>query len=169
VKSLKESISTKVMSVNATDPVSRAYHMMKQGGCRHLPVLDDGRLVGLISDRDVQRALKSDVHDIFSMPVVEISLDAHALVKSYMSSPVITAKSGEDLLTATKIMLDNKIGALVIVDDNHLTGILTRHDLMKVLADLLEHPQHTIMDRLEGLAYNSGIGEVVKALSNSGI
>jgi acetoin utilization protein AcuB len=169
VKSLKESISTRVLSIEASEPVAKAYHLMKQVGCRHLPVLEQGRLVGMISDRDVQRALNSNVRDIFSMPVVELSLEPNALVREFMSSPIVTVPADKDLLSATKMMIEQKIGALVIVEDQKIVGIMTRHDLLVVLADVLEHPHSTIVDRLESLAYNSGVGEIFKALSNSGI
>ncbi len=110
--------------------------LMRSGGVRHLPVVRDGRAVGVLSDRDVQRASPSmfsnltpeEYNRMFeTIPVIKV------MVRDPLTIPPETS-----LLAAAQQMFEQKIGSLLVTDpDKRLIGIVTTTDLMRVLVDAL--------------------------------
>lgn len=102
--------------------------LMKRHKIRHLPVLEGGTLVGLLSDRDVQ--VISSVSQ----------LDASCiLVEDAMSQAPWTVKGTALLHDVARVMADRKLGSAVVLDDaDHVIGVFTTTDGMRVLADVLE-------------------------------
>jgi CBS domain-containing protein len=92
---------------------------MAVGAFRHLPVLDDrGRLVGILSDRDILRAL---------------ARPKSTIVAEIMTRSPVTVKADAAAHTAATIMLDRKIGSLPVVnDDGQLVGLVTETDFLEV-------------------------------------
>ncbi|HEX8969404.1 MAG TPA: CBS and ACT domain-containing protein [Chloroflexota bacterium] len=110
-------------SVMTTEPhhtLQSAAHLMRDGRFRHLPVVRDGHLLGIISDRDVERP------DCRTVAVV-------------MHADVIAVNPDTPIEVAARLMLDNKIGALPVVEQgtDSLVGIVSQTDLFSVLARLL--------------------------------
>ena len=118
---LVDSVMTR--SVVTTEP-SRSLHSaagtMQAGRFRHLPVVQDGRLLGIVSDRDLNGHQSSTVADV-------------------MHSSVITVSPDTPVDVAARLMLENKIGALPVVDPgtDRLVGIVSQTDLFTVLVRLL--------------------------------
>lgn len=113
--------------------LSQAYEMMREYHCRHLPVHDgQGRLVGVLSDRDISRAMNQQIdhHEI------EISFDDDDRVKDFMSWPAVTIGSELSVSEAAKMMVDQKLSALVVIDGNHQSpdGIVTTDDMLRLIA-----------------------------------
>jgi acetoin utilization protein AcuB len=128
---------TKQPVVAAPDmSVPDALNQMRQQRIRRLPVVDKGgRLVGIVSDRDLLHASPSPAT---SLSVWEITyLLSKVLLKDVMTSKVITVNGDTPLEDAARIMADNKIGGLPVVDDGALVGIITETDLFKVFVELL--------------------------------
>ncbi len=156
----------------ANENLSNAYFRMRQGKCRHLPVVDSsGILVGIISDRDFQRAMWPsiilDMVDAHGLPETP-TFKRGATVAEHMSWPAKTLSSGESLLTATRLMIEEKISAIVIVEDDQMIGILTHEDLLRVLANFLSEPE-SLGEKAMFLAYNSPLARVSNFLSGIGI
>jgi len=111
-----------VVSVEAT--IGEAYQLLRDRGFRHLPVVDGGRLVGVLTDRDLRLATSS------------FSEKPHAAtdpVSATMSSPPLTADPLDPVEDAARIMREHKIGCLPVVDGGELVGILTGMDLLDAL------------------------------------
>jgi CBS domain-containing protein len=157
------------MTVRYKDDLTCAYNRMKREGFRHLLVIDDqGEFVGIISDRDFQRAMwpmsHADAHGLPEGPKFPID----AKVGSYMSRPVKSLPDDTELITVVNLMIDQKISAVAVTRDSEICGIITHEDLLRVLGDLLRAPT-SLQDRLEGLTYNSPLGHVANLLSAAGI
>lgn len=157
------------MTVRSKDELSMAYVRMKREGYRHMPVVDDqGNLIGMISDRDFKRAMwpmnNVDAHGLPEGP----NFRQEAKVSEYMSWPVKALSEDTDLLVAVQTMIDQKVSALVIMRDGEMTGIVTNEDLLKVLANLLKHPD-SLKDKALALAYNSPLSKVSELLATAGI
>jgi acetoin utilization protein AcuB len=103
-----------------------ADQMMKKHDIRHLPVLDGGALVGVISDRDVQV--------IGSMSELDPSC---ILVEDAMSASPWTVARETPLLDVARTMAEKKLGSAVVVENNRVIGVFTTTDGMKCLAELL--------------------------------
>ncbi len=109
-------MTTALMTINASEPLSEAKIDMQSGLVHHLPVVDDrGHLVGIVSDRDiVRRADKKRIADVMSRDVVTTRPDAPAHL-------------------AASMMLDFRIGSLPVVnDDGALVGVVTITDYLAV-------------------------------------
>ncbi len=116
--------------------IDDALHLMREKKVRRLPVLDhSGRMVGIVSDKDLLHASPSPAT---SLSIYEMHyLLSKLTVKRVMSSPVITVGPNTPLEEAARIMADNKIGGLPVVEDGRLAGIVTETDIFKLLIELL--------------------------------
>jgi CBS domain-containing protein len=103
---------------------------MRLGRIRHLPVLDDeGALVGIVSQRDLfrgalARALGYGAH-------AQQKLLGQLLVKEVMTNDPVAVAPDAPLADAARLMLERKIGALPVVENGRLVGILTESDFVK--------------------------------------
>src|SRR5512146_96380 len=131
-----ERMTRNPVTVTEDASIDDALHLMRERKVRRLPVLDtSGRMVGIVSDKDLLHASPSPAT---SLSVYELHyLLAKLVVKRVMSSPVITVSLNTPLEEAARIMADNKIGGLPVVDDGKLTGIITETDVFKLLIELL--------------------------------
>jgi predicted transcriptional regulator len=164
----KHTMSTGLVTINCQDSLEEAYEKMKEYRIRHLLVIDDSDdVVGIISDRDLQRAkwplFKSK--DALSEPFFREG----DCVESYMSWPIKSVSHETDLSKVVEIMVNEKISAVVVTIGETSAGIVTHEDLLKLLSKFLKPPSSSPKERLEAWAYNSPIGRVMTALADSGI
>ncbi len=113
-----------VTVIQVTTPIGEAFQQLQQHGFRHLPVMDQSRLVGVLTDRDIRFATSS------LSPAPRTADDPVSLA---MSSPVLTADPWDPIEDAARIMRDRKIGCLPVLDGSELVGILTGMDLLDAL------------------------------------
>lgn len=117
-------------------PIAVAVHLLRTRKIRHLPVVDaDGRLVGIVTDRDLRQVL-------FDPSIVEAPDDAALTlaaltVREIMTWGVISVGPDTDLRAAARLMRERKIGALPVTDDGVVVGILTETDVLAVIDTLL--------------------------------
>lgn len=140
-------MTKKIITVNVLMPIQNAYETMKAYNIRHLPVVDQsGKLVGMLSDRDVLRA--AQVRMISELEQ-EMSFNPHHTVEDFMSWPVQTVSEKTPILDLVNLMLDQKVSALIVNDPNHyIKGIVTTEDLLDYLADILRNSEHTRKETL---------------------
>ncbi|UCD14134.1 MAG: CBS domain-containing protein [Thermoplasmatales archaeon] len=131
-KSLKSLMKTAVNSVSPDDRVVHARRIMIDEDVARLPVIDQGKLVGIISDFEIAYAFAL-LKRSFSLGHQKHQLD-ELLVKDVMKSPVIWTMPSTTAADAAKLMLKYNIGALPILKDNNLVGIVTRTDLLKTMS-----------------------------------
>ena len=128
-----------VMSMSPTTilpstSVHAAQALMQQRKIRHLPVLQDGRLVGIISDRDVRLALPSPAT---SLTVWEIRHLLDKLTVGEVMTYFVMTTTPDCLVTeAVGRMLKHKVGALPVVENRQVIGILTRTDILRAFRRL---------------------------------
>jgi acetoin utilization protein AcuB len=110
-------------------PVVEARQLMVDKRIRHLLVTEGGKLLGIVTDRDIRLNLPSPAT---SLSVWEINyLLARLTVASVMTKPVITVDPRRDARSAAELMLYHKIGALPVIDGATLLGIITETDLLR--------------------------------------
>ena len=117
-------------------PMQEALKLMRERGIRRLPVVDKkGKLVGIVSDRDLLHASPSDAT---SLSVWELNyLLSKVTLKELMTTPVITVTPETPVQEAARIMAEKKIGGLPVVQAGKVVGIITETDLFRVLLELL--------------------------------
>lgn len=113
-------------SIGAKQPLGKAVEFMRDHRVRHLPVLHGGELVGILSDRDV-----------VLLEGLSGALSDEILVEEAMTSEPYAVPGTTPLAEVLKVMADRKIGAAVVIDDNHVVGIYTSTDAVRMLAERL--------------------------------
>ena len=133
-----------VVTLEATDKLDLADGIMRLARIRHLPVVSEGRVVGILSQRDLFRAAVSSLLQL--RREAEREWLATIPVQAVMTRPVFTVPASVTLRAAVGIMLDKRIGCLPVVEDGKLVGLLSESDCLRHLAHLLE-----ISEAKEGL------------------
>jgi len=114
-----------------------AVRMLVESGVRHLPVLENGVVVGMLSDRD----LRSGTSSLLGPPnwSRELSKYLSDPIASLMSRPVKSVTPESDLKDAVELMLRDHVGAVPVVDaeSNRLVGIISYFDVLRAMSDLL--------------------------------
>ncbi len=123
------------MTLAVDEHLNLASDLMRLGRVRHMPVLSHGRLVGIVTQRDLFRAAVSSV--LGFRPAVEREWLAKIRVAEVMTKPVITARSDWTVRQAVDVMLEHRIGCLPIVDGERLEGLLSETDCLGLLGRLL--------------------------------
>ena len=124
------------VTVTPRNAIRTAVNLMREVGCRRLPVIDRGRLVGIITDRDLRRAANSPFvvrehwYDNFILDHIEVG--------SCMTPNPLTIHPDAAVGEAARLMRDHKIGGLPVVADGQLLGIVTETDLLNFLIEMLE-------------------------------
>ncbi len=138
VKTVGEISSSKLVTIRLDSTVVEAQTLMSERRFRHLPVVNElGEIVGILSDRDVQRA--STVARTPNSVEFTQTLDPKILVKDFMSWPVHSVTSDITVRDVALRMLNEKISALMVKDVNGiLRGIVTTDDLIRYLISLLD-------------------------------
>jgi acetoin utilization protein AcuB len=116
--------------------VTDAQDIMINKGFRHLPILDENnKLVGLITKGSLASALPSDTSTLSRFEVSYVL--AKIKVKSIMIEDVITATPDTPIEIAARMMADNLIGCLPVIEEDKLVGIITDRDLFFTMVSLL--------------------------------
>jgi CBS domain-containing protein len=130
-KKLKEIMQKKLHTISPDDRVIHARRMMIDENVARLPVVDQGTLVGIISDTEITFALASVKRSI------SLGRQKHALdelrVEDVMKTPTIWTEPGMTASEAAKVMIKNNIGSLPLIENNKIVGIITRTDLIKTI------------------------------------
>ena len=132
---VKDWMSKRVITVEESDSLSVAINTLKRNKIRHLPVLRDEKLVGIVTDRDIKRASPSKVT---SLDIWEIHyLMSKINVKDVMVKKPYTVAVEATIEKAALMMDENKIGSLpVLNEDENLVGILSIHDIFSALISI---------------------------------
>jgi acetoin utilization protein AcuB len=130
-----ERMSRPVISVSPDSPINDVLAMLKKEHIRRVPVIKDGKLVGIVSERDLLNASPSPVT---TLSVWELNyLISKVKIKNVMSRKVITVNRDTPIEEAARIMADKKIGGLPVVDGDRVVGMITETDLFKVFLELM--------------------------------
>lgn len=129
-------MSTDVITLIEDETLAHAKRCMDRGRIRHLPVLRDRKLVGLVTHRDLLAASFSIFAEV--EPVEQRRIFVTVPVAEAMHRDVITVRPDEPVADAARTLLDNKWGCLPVVDDGgDLVGIVTEADFLRLTVRML--------------------------------
>lgn len=124
---IDSAMTREVIWIEPTDDLVVAHGLMTGLGIRHLPVIDKGRLVGILSDRDI-RAFSTVKDGFLSVPDLEVA--------EVMTRDLVTCPPTASVSEVGEKMLKNKIDSIPIVsDDGTLAGLVTTADMIQLLID----------------------------------
>jgi CBS domain-containing protein len=131
---VREMMSTGIEVVDRNDNLRAVEERMATKQLRHLPVLEQGEIVGLVTQRDLFKAAMSS-----TMGYGEKAQKAYlqsVRVKEIMTYPVVTISPETSVATAVDMILTKGIGCLPVVDGTTLVGMVTKTDLLRCLRTL---------------------------------
>jgi acetoin utilization protein AcuB len=124
-----------VITINPEMPIVEALNLMRREHIRRTPVLKDGKLVGIVSEKDLLNASPSAAT---SLSVWELNyLMSKITISEVMNRKVMTVSEDTPIEEAARIMADNKIGGLPVMRNSHIVGIITETDLFKIFLELM--------------------------------
>jgi acetoin utilization protein AcuB len=115
------------VTIRATATIGAAWKTMRTRRLRHLPVLgSNGRLIGIVTDRDLRQATLARVHALRDA-------ERDLLVQDVMTCAVVTIDAEASVSRAARLMYERRIGSLPVVEAGRLVGIVTERDLLRAL------------------------------------
>ena len=127
-------MQSKIVTISASDSLSTVEDIMTLGHVRHMPVVRGGRLVGVVSERDLLRVSLSHLND-FGQDRRRAFL--HAVeIERVMSAPPIVVGLDATVREAARVMAEQKIGCLPVVEGAELVGLVTETDVLRHFAGL---------------------------------
>jgi acetoin utilization protein AcuB len=123
---VSERMSTKPTSVTPDDTLAAAKALMDAEGFHRLPVLEEGRLVGILTERDIR---------------LHWGYLESTKVDAAMTAEPIFVPPATNIEEAARVLLRHKIGGLPVVDKGKLVGIITTTDMLKAFLDVVRGPQ----------------------------
>lgn len=139
-----EHMTPSPVTISVDASVDQALALMREQGVRHLPVLDNGAVTGLVTDIDLRTAW---------FP----SLLSELTVKDLMNSHPLFVQADDTVYHAARLLYQHKVTGLLVMDNGRLAGIITLADLLKVFMELLGLLQDSV--RLD-LALRPGPGSL---------
>jgi acetoin utilization protein AcuB len=124
------------LSVRPDTKLAAAFLKMRIGHFRHLPVVDGGALVGMVTDRDLRRphmneSATTQWHELYDV-------DDERPVRDIMTTEVRSVGPDQPLEDAVDIFVEHGYGALPVVDEGTLIGILSVYDVLRATHELLQ-------------------------------
>jgi len=132
---IRQVMSSSVVTLASDQTLREVIELLRSKHIRHLPIVDEGQLVGIVTDRDVKRATPS-LHSGVDRDEYDRVLD-ETKIAQFMTREPMTIAPDLDLKSAVKIFIERKVGALPVVENAQLVGIVSQIDLLRVLHDLL--------------------------------
>jgi acetoin utilization protein AcuB len=127
---VRDAMTRDVVTVEPEESAARAWGLCRERNIRHLPVVEGGRLVGIVSDRDLR-----DLSPPRATTDEENTL-GWVQIRDMMSTRVITSHPLDTIEHAAKVIYENRFNCLPVVADEELVGIITSSDLVRTLVEL---------------------------------
>jgi acetoin utilization protein AcuB len=163
---VRDVMRTKVATVGPRTTLPEALRLTRERGIRHLPVLEEGKLVGIVSDRDLKRAMASPATSLARQELTYL-LDRLTL-EEIMTRAVITVAPNFPVEEAARIMVKERISALPVTEGGQLVGIVTETDVLDLFVRAMGagEPSSRLDVLLDGR--RSALAEVIQIVEAAG-
>lgn len=131
IPQIQRYMTTAPHTIGDDQPLVTAHKVLREHHIRHLPVLRGGRIVGMLTERDL--ALVETLRGVDA---------ATTTVADAMSQDVFTVRPSSPLDEVAEELAERKLGSAIVVDNGHVVGIVTTVDLCRALAELLRGRLH---------------------------
>lgn len=161
-----ERMKSPVITVRPDISLIDALNLMRQEHIRRTPVVKDGKLVGIVSEKDLLNASPSPAT---SLSIYEMNyLLSKLQIKDVMTKNVFTITEDTPIEEAARIMADNKIGSMPVVQDDRIVGIITETDLFKLLLELMGAREMGVRVTALLLDQRGKLAKLAQVVSNEG-
>jgi acetoin utilization protein AcuB len=133
---VRDYMVSEVETLAPDDSLETAVMLERRFRIRHIPIVENGELVGMVTDRDLKRALPSPVTGSDQQTFERVVQTT--LLRQIMTRSPMTIGPGAPLREAVQIMCDKKFGAIPVVEKGKLVGIITGVDMLRAFLALLD-------------------------------
>ncbi len=160
-------MKTPVITIHPDTTLEAALNLMQAEHIRRLPVVDsNGKLVGIISERQLLAASPSDATTLSVYEMRELM--NKVTVEKIMTTRVLTVTADTPLEETARIMADNKIGGMPVVDGAKVVGMITETDVFKVFLELLGAREKGLRLTIETRDAPGTLAKISKAIFDAG-
>ncbi|MCO5143339.1 MAG: CBS domain-containing protein [Oligoflexia bacterium] len=160
IPKVNAAMTKKIVTIFWKSSIKRAWELMEKKQIRHLPVTDDnGNILGILSDRDVNRAMDPKL----------VYFSDEARVSDYMSWPILIVNKNDSLVHVLDIMIDQKISALLVTESEEVVGICTSEDMLRAFRQLLETGANHKNAKLSDLVFQPLLQEAIRTTGSIGL
>jgi acetoin utilization protein AcuB len=132
---VKNRMTSNPYTISPDATIAEALDLMRNNNIRRLPVVKNGKLVGIVTEKEMQEVSPSKAT---TLSIFELNyLLAKTKVSTVMTKKVITVSPDALLEEAAVLMRDNRVGALPVVQDGKVVGIITETNIFDAFIDLL--------------------------------
>ena len=153
---VEELMTTHVFTVEPHDMIDRVFFLIHYEKVRHIPVVEKGKVIGMVSDRDMYKALGPKSNSNIIEPN-KAGTELHVIpkkVQNIMRRGLISIEPDSLASDAAAVMAEHKIGAIPVIKDDKLVGILSSTDILRVFSKL-EHAKELREQRIaEGKSHS---------------
>lgn len=166
----KDTMTSPLRVLNIHDNLRKAAMMVLQNDVKKLPVLDNGRLVGIIRHNDIINVYVSQrLEDTKDSNFIEIRNLGEKTVKEIMIQDVVKIDKDENISNLLDLMIVRKIGSVIVTEDGKSVGIITERDIMREIIENKKDPQITKVNEIMSsplitISPNTKINEANKAM-----
>ena len=136
-QSITNVMTKKVVTLNDKDTLEKAEFLFKKNNIRHIPVVKDNKIVGMLSYNDLLRISFADAYNTLETEADTLVYNMFT-IKQVMTKNLVHVNSKATIKEVAEIFYQKEFHALPVVDNGTLVGIITTTDLMKYLIDNLE-------------------------------
>lgn len=159
-------MSHPVITMSPDLPIVDALNLMKRERIRRAPVVKDGKMVGIVSDKDLLNASASPTT---SLSVWELNyLLSKITVKEVMTKKILSVTENTPIEEAARIMADNKIGGLPVTRGEDVVGIITETDLFKIFLELMGAREPGVRVTAEIPEQRGQLAKLTQAIASEG-
>jgi acetoin utilization protein AcuB len=163
---VQDIMTQQVVAIDPDMPIGDAYMLMRQRDIRHFPIVSNknghSQLVGIVSDRDI-RLVGSQ------LPQAPAGVTLKDPVSKLMSSPVITTHPTDPVEESAKVLRREKIGAMPVVDEDDLVGIVSSIDFLEALVRMTGVHEAATRLEVEVSDRPGSLAELTAAIANKGL
>ena len=134
MRTVSDIMTREVITLGCNDSLQLAKDILSLDRLRHFPVVDDGVVVGVVSQRDLYKASLGSALQ-YGEKARQAFLQGIA-VKEVMSTPPITITPHIPIQEAARLMMERKIGCLPVLDGPRLVGIVSETDMLKLITEM---------------------------------
>lgn len=163
-------ISKNLIHVTKSDDLKTVLACFKVNKISHIPVIENSRIVGMISKTDVVESLYDNFEDLSQESFDSIC--HNTFVRELMIQPVIVAQVKETEMQILNKLISHEVGSIIIKDGDEVVGIVTEKDLVKYLCQITENTMSfsdKLGNQLVQWMEKNGLFKISKALSDIGI
>jgi acetoin utilization protein AcuB len=137
---VRDSMTPNPVTVTPKTSIAEVWDLMRDLEIRHVPVVDNDAVVGMLSDRDISRLNLARMLEVEGIDALRRGLETP--VVHVMSSDVIAVEPETELSEVVELLLEHKVGALPVVlpDSRQIVGIISYIDVLRALREVLEEP-----------------------------